>query len=47
MIRVLASRTALEAATGAGGGVMDGVQYRAMCEREEEEEDAAASRSYP
>lgn len=44
VVKVTASRAALEAA---GGELMNAEQYRVMCEREEEEEDAAASRSYP
>ena len=46
VVKVSASRAALEAA-GGDGTLMDAERYRAMCEREEEEEDAAASRSYP
>ena len=46
VVRVKASRAAMEAAD-AGGAIMGEERYRAVCEREEEEEDAAASRSYP
>jgi hypothetical protein len=45
-VTVSASRAALEAAHN-GGDLMDTERYRFMCEQQEEEEDAAASRSYP
>ena len=47
VLRVTASRAALEAAARDEGALMCAGEYAEMCEREEEEEEAAASRSYP